>query len=134
MHLNQGTPLGHMGAWHAVRNPKRLCNLRLSIPIHKYPGSGMPAHIKGSFFVLAMSAELLWSKLHVHQVLCNPTAAQLCIRGFSTKLSGKPNSIQKPLLMNQFTRHSRSQRGDSTHHGTTLQQNLPGEILLDTVL
>lgn len=31
MHLNQGTPSGHMGAWHVVRNPKRLCNLRQAI-------------------------------------------------------------------------------------------------------
>lgn len=104
------------------------------LPIHKYPGSGTPPHTKGGFPALAMSAEQLWSKHHVHQALRSPTAAQLCTRGFSNKLSGKPNSIQKPLLINQLIWHSRSERGDTCHHRTTFQQNLPGEILLATVV
>lgn len=104
------------------------------LPIHKHPGSGTPAHIKGTFLALAMSAELLWSKHHVHQALCSPTAAQLWTCGFSNKLSGKPNSIQKPLLIKQLIWYSRSERGAGCHHGTALQQNLPAEILLATVV
>lgn len=104
------------------------------LPIHKYPASRTPAHTKGSFPALAMSAEQLWSKHHVHQALCSPTAAQLGTCDFSNKLSGKPNSIQKTLLINQLPWYSRSERGDTCHHGTIFQQNLPGEILLATVV
>lgn len=99
------------------------------LPIHEYLGSETPHTGKGRFLTLALRGcrcPQNWSGAeHMHQALCTCTAVQLVLVAFSNKLSVKPNSIHITLLIS-FTWCSRSEIGDSCHHETAVEQNLPG--------